>query len=81
MVSYRKISRQDDKVIYEDYPEGNTEAPGMVWIREDGSEWGLISMPEHSFSAYYVHAVQDIRRAAKSGVIAESGEVEWYGEE
>lgn len=81
MVAYKRIHRQDGRAIYEYYPEGDTSAPGMVWVSEDGTEWGLISMPEGSFSAYYVHAVLDIQRAAKQGVLRECGEVEWYGEE
>ena len=81
MVSYRKIGIQDDKVLYEYYPEGDETTPGMVWVSRDGAQWGLISMPEGSFSAYYVHAVMDIRAAAKQGFIRESGETEWYEEE
>lgn len=72
MLTYKKVFEKDGIIRYEFYPEGNTEAPGIVEF-EEGKAPRLIAHSSADFKMFYAtHALNNIDMRKESGTVA------WY---
>lgn len=72
MLTFKRIKEDDDKFIYEYYPQGNENAPGVVWLYHNGDA-KMVRMSDDDFKMFYgTHALWHIDRTKTSGTVA------WY---
>lgn len=72
MLTFKRIKEEKDAFIYEYYPEGNTDAPGIVRLYHNGDA-EMVKMSDDDFKMFYGgHALWHIDKTKTSGTIA------WY---
>lgn len=72
MLKYKRISAKAGVMRYEFYPDGNTNAPGVVEF-EHGKDPKLVSQSDADVKMYYaIHALHGIDTTKESGTVA------WY---
>lgn len=79
MVKLRLLELTDKKVLYEYYPEGNKEHPGIVGLDLETKERLFIKESEDDFDWMYAHyALTRVEAYAASGHFKEEGMQAWY---
>ena len=72
MVQYEFIREVDSGREYRYFPEGNREAPGIIYLEANGDGRVIEVSKEDIGKLYAFHAIRSIDLSKKSGTIA------WY---
>lgn len=72
MLTFKRISEEENAYVYEYYPEGNKDSPGIVRLYHNGNA-EMIKMSDDDFKMFYgTHALWHIDKTKTSGTVS------WY---
>lgn len=72
MITFKRIREESDSFIYEYYPNGNLDAPGIVKLYHNGDA-EMMQESKEDFKLFYgTHALWNIDKTKTTGTVA------WY---